>query len=435
MKSRPIQGCLLYCADVAFLLALVVVPALWLLSPVRHQFDRISGLPAWHFTMILGPVAILAARLAFAARLRTKGYSAACLWETALFKKTAMAVAAAFLFLFTVEQILELVGFEATFPAIIFADENREVYGKYGFVKDRQLMWKFSPGGEFKGWRINSLGFREREVDHVKRPGATRVICMGDSCSADGGPPYAGCLHGLLTNAPPSDREWEAFNTAVYGYSVVQGLRLFQLRVKDLAPDIVTLYFGWNDHWHCGYRPDAMNMAWTMSRFEGRCMEVLRRKRFGQFMIRALTRDAGSSVLTLKHGKPGRGDLERYLRVPPEEYRSVLVEFVSEIRSAGAVPLILTAPRGPSFTPLLVRNGQAESLEAIAELHEKYVGITRQVAEATGAELLDLAEMLKGEECHHLFNKDGVHLTQEGLQRIGEELYKKLAEMAPRMWP
>jgi lysophospholipase L1-like esterase len=429
MKSWSPCRLLLYLADAVFLLSLVAVPVLWLLSPVRHLFNRISGLPAWHFTMFLLPWAILVIRLLLSGWLRKRDNSLTGLWETALFKKVAMALAMTFLFLFTVEQVLEAVGFEATFPAIIFTDENQEVYGKYGFVKDRQLMWKFSPGGEFKGWRINSLGFREREVDRVKKPGVLRVICMGDSCSADGGPPYAGCLHALLTNAPPANREWEAFNAAVYGYSVVQGLRLFQLRVKDLAPDIVTLYFGWNDHWNCGYRPDALNMAWTMNRFEGRCLEVLRRKRFGQFVIRTLTSGAGSSILTLKHGKPPGGDLELYLRVPPDEYRSVLTQFIREIRAVGATPLVLTAPRGPSFTPLLVKNGQAESLEAIAERHAKYVGITREVAKATGVEVLDLAEILKGEDCYHLFNKDGVHLTQEGLQRIGEELYAKLSGM------
>ncbi|MBU1909259.1 MAG: SGNH/GDSL hydrolase family protein, partial [Verrucomicrobia bacterium] len=118
-----------------------------------------------------------------------------------------------------------------------------------GMIPDSELQFRFNPGAEWRGRRINALGFLGREAESNKAPGAVRVICMGDSCTAQGNPPYADFLHERLTNAPPTPQPWEAFNMAVHGYSSEQGLRLFRRQTRYLQPDYVTLYFGWNDHW------------------------------------------------------------------------------------------------------------------------------------------------------------------------------------------
>ena len=60
------------------------------------------------------------------------------------------------------------------------------------------------------------MGFLDREVNPIKKNGTIRVICMGDSCTGQGIPPYSGYLHTELTNNPPGDLSWEAFNMGVF---------------------------------------------------------------------------------------------------------------------------------------------------------------------------------------------------------------------------
>jgi len=219
-------------------------------------------------------------------------------------------------------------------------------------IPDRELKWELNPWGVLNGRAVNRMGFFDREVGPVKRPGAMRVICMGDSCTGQGIPPYSGYLNDRLTHASPSAAVWEAFNMGVHGYSSVQGLRLFQLRGKQLQPDIVTIYFGWNDHWNGG-KPDSNTMGVRMNPVAGYCFEKLRDLRLFQFMIHVM-----NPVRQVARTQTALGQ-----RVPKEEYDWTLRAFVQEIRSVGAAPVLLTAPRAERLTPLLVKNKQTTDLE------------------------------------------------------------------------
>ena len=214
---------------------------------------------------------------------------------------------------------------------------------------------------------------------------------------------------------------------AVYGYSSVQGLKVFQLKGRQLNPDIVTLYFGWNDHWMCGYRPDSNNQAFSMGPLGGYLTKLLRKKRFGQLLIKAMT--PGRNVAITKVNGELPADIEERYRVPPDEYRYTLSRFVREVRDAGALPIVITAPRGPVLTHHLVKNGQGSSIEQLDRAHAQYIRISREVARDLDAELLDLAAMFDNEASIPLFNGDGIHLTQDGLWRIGEAIHEKLREV------
>ena len=122
----------------------------------------------------------------------------------------------------------------------------------------------------------------------------------------------------------------------VHGYSSLQGLRLFQKQGRLLAPDIVTLYYGWNDHWLTDV-PDRQQMGMEMRPFAGRIFEMLRHKRIFHLVVWAL--NPVQHVATREHGKG------RVPRVAPDEYHSTLTAFVRDIRAAGAIPVLITAPR------------------------------------------------------------------------------------------
>jgi len=260
------------------------------------------------------------------------------------------------------------------------------------------------------------MGFLGREVESNKAPGTVRVICMGDSCTATGNPPYSDFLHELLTGSPPTPQPWEAFNMAVHGYSTEHGLRLFRRRTRHLQPDYVTLYYGWNDHWRDDLT-DRLKLARRAGPVWGRVQKLLNRSRLYQFVVsRAAVRQ--------------EPDADHYvLRVPPEEYRQNLESFIAEIRAAGAVPILLTAPRAAVLTPILVAHRQVARIEDAYRLHDEYGEITREVARETGAPLLDLARIFEAERQTVLFSDDGIHQNKDGRRRIAAEIYKLLVDL------
>lgn len=124
-------------------------------------------------------------------------------------------------------------------------------------------------------------------------------------------------------------------------------------------------------------------------------------------------------------------DADNYvLRVPPDEYRENLQALVTEIRAAGAVPILLTAPRGSILTPLLVKNKQVARIEDAYRLHDEYADITRAVARETGAALLDVERMFREEKADALFSDDGIHQNKDGRRRIAAEIYKLLSQIS-----
>lgn len=421
LRQRRVLACLL---DAAFLLTVIFVPFMWLASSISPgDLFTIS----WKKIFVLIPFAAFAIRAWLISRLKRDGGELRTTWDSDLTKKLVLALSVVFFSLVICEQILKALDFEAKTPPIIIKGKDNQAIGQYGILRDPVLAWKFSPNGEFKGWKINRYGFKDREVLKQKPPNTIRVISFGDSCTADGGPPYSGCLHQLLRDNPPDGEAWEAFNMGVYGYSSVQGLKYYNMVGRDFDPDIVTLYFGWNDHWISGYRPDSHNLAFKMNRFSALVLQRLFEKRIGQLAFRFLSPKHSSMSIRMEDGSYP-GDIEEYLRVPPDEFRYTLGVFIDEIREDGALPILITPPNGPSYTPALLHNGQAKSLEQLAETHEKYTEIIREVAAEKNCPILDLAATMEGEADYHLFNKDGIHLTQEGLWRVADEIYARICD-------
>lgn len=340
-----------------------------------------------------------------------------------LTKRVALAGLAVVGVLVGAELALRLARFSAPVqPITIAGRKGPSKRDTRGIIPDAELQFRFNPGAEWRGRRVNQLGFLGREVASNKPPGSVRVICMGDSCTAQGNPPYADFLHERLTNSPPTAQPWEAFNMAVHGYTTEQGLRLFRRQTRHLRPDYVTLYFGWNDHWRAPVT-DRLRLARRAGPIWGRIRKTLNHSRLYQFVV-------SRSYVRV------RPDADNYvLRVPPEEYRQNLVQFIAEIRAAGAVPILIVAPRASELTRLLVQNRQVSRMEDAYRLHDEYAEITRTVAREREVPLLDLARTFREEPDSKWYSEDGIHLTREGRKRVAEELYRLLAGLSATRSP
>ena len=441
MNSDPTRGqrvltvslsVILIALDLAFLSVLLVLPVVWIGDP----FQWLVGTFTWGPKLILTPVVLLVVRWLIQHRAGAAKLEVFGLWASPFFKRMMLALLSMYVFIALCETTLALVGFKAELPAVVFVSKNQSgetVVQNSGDIPDPVLLWKFNPGALFANRRINRLGFRDREVDPEKKPGTIRVICMGDSITAQGRPGYSQYLHERLTNAPPTPQAWEAFNLGVHGYSSAQGLKLFQIRTKLLEPDIVTIYYGWNDHWR-NDKTDHELMAVEVGALTERVIKTLQHKRLFVFLVWALNP---------RHRICPTG--ERPFRVPPEEYRSTLALLVRNVRASGAIPILVTAPRR-NLTENLVTKGFANSPAEAEQTHDQYVAITREVARDARAYLLDLAALFAGKECDGLFAGDGIHFDhyedegelasdprpQPGLMRIAAELDGKLREIVRR---
>lgn len=242
MKNRKLS--FIWILDIAFIASLFGIVALWIFQPARLDLLFLKTDMSMRLRYLLVPMLLITARAILrksAASLDDDRFGPL---ETPLVRGAILALSSVILFVGLLEKSLAITGYNAEMPPIIFelTDAGGVTEENQGYA-DPELIFAFRKGEKYHGVPINNLGYRGREVNPVKAPGAMRVICMGDSVTAQGNPGYCGILNDMLTASPPTPHAWEAFNMAVYGYSSVQGLRVFQLQTKDLEPGIVTLYY------------------------------------------------------------------------------------------------------------------------------------------------------------------------------------------------
>jgi lysophospholipase L1-like esterase len=343
-----------------------------------------------------------------------------------LLKKVLLACLVPLVLLLSLELLLRLAGVEkqAAAPIVIQGEEGPEATVSptdRKVLMDPDLLWAFVPGVTWDGLRINSEGFRTRPFEPQKPAGVMRVICLGDSCTAQGRPPYSDRLHALLQAEPPSEGEWEAFNMGVYGYSVMQGLRLFRDRGVAYQPDIVTIYFGWNDHW-LYEKTDAARMTQRLSKVQAIFVRLAERFRITSALV-----GVGQKLA----GEPAPG---KTFRVPEASYQRALVDLITEIRAVGATPILITAPRR-ELTETLVKTGHAKDPDHAEIANDRYVAITRSVAVDLEVPVLDLVALFEGEAYDAYFMHDGIHFTDAGLDAIATRLHERIATVVRENGP
>lgn len=268
-------------------------------------------------------------------------------------------------------------------------------------VPDERLFWKLPSDDNL----VNSLGFFGPEPVVPKPRGVLRVVYLGDSCSQQG---YPNAWPELATRALGSHAAGavDEVNLALSGYSSHQGRVLAETQLARLEPDLVAVYFGWNDHW----------LAWGATdehkRIDPAFEELRRELRLLQLLQQLATRWGG-----------GSGPLDE-VRVPLERYRDnqrAICEFATR---AGARAILITAPSAFDLKGVaehLLSRPFVRDAATLERLHREYNDVVREVASERGALLLDLdrelgARVDRGE----LFLRDGVHLSEAGILAVAE---------------
>ena len=237
--------------------------------------------------------------------------------------------------------------------------------------------------------------------ERLERARAARLVFLGDSCTEYGAYP-SGLIQLLERRA---GREIPYANLAVAGWTSHQGLRQIERDLAGTTPAIVTLFYGWNDHW--------MSMG-----LDDRSIERLNRSplfgwqgtRIGQLATR------GWVGLTTRGREP-------VPRVQLDAFRENLTAAVRAVKELGALPVLITAPssheRGRE--PAYLAERWMPQLEELVPTHRRYVEAVREVARAEQAALVDLArsfDALPPAVRRSAFMEDGIHFNREGDRRV-----------------
>ena len=161
-----------------------------------------------------------------------------------ILKKIVLIAFGSLIALFAFEIVLRAGGFGVVTPEMSFGMHARTALDQGYFLPDRTLFWKVRPD-------LNPEFDREARIlspDRLILPHGARqrILILGDSCSriAGDGMPYSVTLESDLG----TDR-WEVLNASVPGYTSYQGCRWLRSQLLETRPDVVVVYFGWNEHW------------------------------------------------------------------------------------------------------------------------------------------------------------------------------------------
>jgi lysophospholipase L1-like esterase len=287
------------------------------------------------------------------------------------------------------ELSLRAFGFKfRTFPVVQFGwpepHEIRDVY-----MPDRELFWV-------------TQDYAAKLAD--ARRSRPAVVFMGDSCTEFGAWPQL-TLERLAMRDPSLAR---GVSLAVGGWSSEQGLRQLRRDVLPLHPRVVTIYYGWNDHWLAFGEPDGDVHANAISYWLAEHLRLV------QLVVKA------------RLGAGANPSAAASFRVPLDRYRMNIEALGRLARAAGIRAVFITAPtsheRGREPEYLALRH--LRDLNELVPLHASYVQATREAAMAAGAEMCDAAAMfaaLPGPTGQY-FNRDGIHFSDSGSRALADML-------------
>ncbi len=327
-------------------------------------------------------------------------------------RKIGLSLFVVALFFLVAEGMLRLAGYRAasdvqrmtfTFPIDEYNTNSPQPFLK----RDPTLFWRPRPGvlGH------NSVGFYGPEFSPEKPEGMFRIVCLGDSCTHFGPITYCDILRNYLDKVAPG--RFEVINAGVIGYTSFQGKQLLETEVIGWNPDLVTVYFGWNDHWLArGYQDKDQQAA--QSPLGGGLGDGLTDMRLFQLIQSLIPRPTAGT--------------DSAMRVEPDDYRANLRAIAATCDANKIQCWYLTAPHAFDLgvPPYLIESGEAKNLDDLLQTHRNYNQIVRDVAASQGDPLVDLERELDSMSKPELFLEDHIHLSRQGRLLVANRLAEEL---------
>jgi lysophospholipase L1-like esterase len=236
--------------------------------------------------------------------------------------------------------------------------------------------WRYVEGGVVNEYETNAFGFRDDALVTPKPSGMRRLLNVGDSATwglnlSSRADSYSDQIELLLSRTGARAAHWDVANAGVVGYSSFQGAQLIHHQLRELEPDVVSIYLGNNDS-----SPGGMKDAERAAASAGPLHRWLRYNRFYLMILKKLLawrasgveEDRGQLLEQLSKGdSEAQRDVASYYRllarVTPDQYETNLRTMVQDVRRAGARPILLAVPPNLVWPPR-VRPFASEVLEA-----------------------------------------------------------------------
>jgi lysophospholipase L1-like esterase len=294
------------------------------------------------------------------------------------------------------EAALRLAGFEFhPFPVVQFGWPDPETIESI-YQSDPDLLWVT------KDYQAKLAAARESPPF---------VVFMGDSCTEFSRYPR----RTLEILAERRGERVRGVSLATGGWTAVQGSWQLSRDVLPLRPTVVTLYYGWNDHWLALGPPDAelphiRRFGWLADRL--RIVQAYEKARF-----RLAARD------------------ETHVRVSIDQYERTLRAMVGRVHRIGAQAVLVTAPSAHEAgrEPVYLLERHLRQLSDLIPLHRAYVQATRRAAEQSGAILCDAFaafDHLPGRHRRY-FRRDGIHFNAAGDEQMAQLVSGCIERAAP----
>jgi len=296
-----------------------------------------------------------------------------------------------------VEILLRLIGFQFNFlPTKVQFGWPDPIILEQRYRVDRDLLWvPKNYRTKIKSWT-------------GKHPS---IVFMGCSCTEMG--QYDLFLKSFIDRLQP-DNNITSVNMGVSGWSSYQGLQQLKRDILPMKPRIITIYYGWNDHWKSfGIKDKDIGKHNLKHPVWLKLSEL----RIIQLINRALFTPRKSRVKTE--------------RVPLTEFTHNLIQIVQIAKDNNIIPILLTAPsshqRGKE--PVHLKRRWLNDLNSLIPLHKKYVQAVRNTALKEEVHIIDLYaefQQCPQKELNKYFSKDGIHLLPEGDKKIARHIYDYL---------
>ena len=234
-----------------------------------------------------------------------------------------------------------------------------------------------------------------RDVLREARRSSPAVVFMGDSCTQFGNYPSKTIAELEQAGSPLA----HGIKVGVGGWSTAQGLVQLRRDVIPLHPKVVTIYYGWNDHWK------AMGLTDPEIMRAHRLRTIAEHLRLAQLWLKV-----DVSLAARRTPPPNR--------VPIVDYEANLLQMANDARAAGITPVFITAPSNHvrGHEPAYLARRHVRSLSELVPLHAAYVDATKHAAGMAGAAVCDAAAGFAAlpEPHGRYFQNDGIHLTEAG---------------------
>jgi lysophospholipase L1-like esterase len=321
--------------------------------------------------------------------------------------RLALALASSALVLVLLEAGSHLVGsFEGPLQPLRVG--HIQMYGRH----DPLLFWSLRPHARAPdgGRWINSDGLRGPEVG-PKQAGEVRILSLGESTTFAAKMAYDQTYSAVLEqglNDGSRETHVRVLNAGVPGYTLFQGVQFLLHRSLPFEPDLVLLYFGYNDFLPVAFLAERAGDA-TGGKGGLNDWELFDRRqqlprRFVSFLIQ--NSNLARGLLQLRRREPADLAVNPYRPRVPAEHRRKLLELARQFCEDHGIELVVVIPIYRSFP--------------------EHAALLRSFTQTSGVLAVDLPRDLppRFERHRETYFSDDAHPTPEGHRLIAGAIHE-----------